>query len=310
MQRQLVRDDLTVGIIIPFFKNVAYLCELLNSIHNQSCQNYEVLLVDDSPKQRLKMRDVVNDLGVKYSILENGENLGPFATWNNGLREMIGREKYCLMAIVHEDDLLHRDYIKNSLDYYVNYPEIDVFHSKVRIIGHKGSRKFSIQDTYKNLVKQGFCGKPLFTALDDGLSRVLRNNYIFCPSMIFNVSKFSEIEFDTRWEMVGDLDFISKALLDGRKILRLPDKNYFYRRHNDNLTAELTRTSKRFEEEIQLYKELEMKCLENGYVKSAMASKRARVIKLHIIYRISLALFRFDFVNIRILFSNLLTVGR
>jgi glycosyltransferase involved in cell wall biosynthesis len=310
MQRQLFRDDLTFGIIIPFFKNVAYLCELLDSIHNQSCRNYEVLLVDDSPKQLLMISDFVSDLGVKFSILENGKNLGPFATWNNGLREMMGRERYCLLSIVHEDDLLHRDYIKNSLDYYVNFPEIDVFHSKVRIIGHKGGRKFSVQDAYKNLVKQGFRGKPLFTALDDGLSRVLRNNYIFCPSMIFNVRKFNEIEFDTRWEMVGDLDFVSKALLDGRNILRLPNKNYFYRRHRDNLTAELTRTSKRFEEEIQLYRELEVKCIKNGYVNSAKASKSARVIKLHIAFRVTLALFRFDFVNSRILFSLLLTVGR
>ena len=70
MQRQLVRDDLTVGIIITFFKNIAYLCELLDSIHNQSCQSYEVLLVDDSPKQLLEISDVVSDLGAKYSILE------------------------------------------------------------------------------------------------------------------------------------------------------------------------------------------------------------------------------------------------
>ena len=133
---------------------------------------------------------------------------------------------------------------------------------------------------------------------------------MFCPAMVFNASKFRCIEFDTRWKMVGDLEFISQALLEGRSFFQLPDKNYFYRRHNNNLTAELTHTTKRFEEEIELYEELESRCTEVGFYKSAAAAKKAQIIKLHITYRMMISLFRFDYVGFRRLFNVLLTIGK
>lgn len=299
-------DDDLVGIVVPFYSDSYYLIQLLESIANQSCSAFEVLIVDDSRDQSLRKCLGEMNSDISYSILENGINLGPFATWNRGLQEMFQKQKHCLISIVHEDDLLHRDYVKNALLCYSKHRDVDVFHSKVKIIGRKSRLKFSFQDSYKSLANFGVLGKPIRSVGDTGLASVLKNNFVFCPTMMFNVNKFDVVEFDTRWQMVSDLEFISKALLEGRSLLQLPEKIYFYRRHNNNLTAKLTNTTKRFEEELQLFREIEVRCREAGFQKSAEVAKKARIIKLHIVYRMLLALIRFDFGGIRRLLSVLL----
>lgn len=293
----------TLGIIIPFYSNREYLVQLLQSIGNQSCGAFEVLIVDDSRDQSLKKGLEEMSQNFPYLILENVTNFGPFATWNKGLHEMFQRQKYCLISIVHEDDLLHKDYVKTALLYYSNHADVDVFHSKVRIIGPKSRMKVSFQDFYKNLANFRILAKPVQSIGDAGLANVLKSNFVFCPTMLFNVEKFDSLKFDTRWQMVSDLDFISKSLLEGRKFLQIPEKIYFYRRHSNNLTAKLTLTTKRFEEELQLFGEIEERCREAGFQKSAKVAKKARIIKLHITYRILLALIRFDFGGIRRLMS-------
>jgi glycosyltransferase involved in cell wall biosynthesis len=300
----------TFGLIVPFYCNVEYFSELIDSIKRQSSSLYEVLIVDDSGKrviQRIVEEEIKDD---RFTFIENDVNQGPFASWNTGLVEMANRQKYSLLSIVHADDVLDLDYVKNAIKAFNDHPEVDIFHSKVRIIGSNGGWKFSFQDSVKSLANVGSIGKPIKSFGDKGLSHILRNNFVFCPTMVFNVSKFDSIEFGTRWKMVGDLELISQALLEGRSLLRLSEKNYYYRRHNDNLTAELTLNTKRFKEEIELYGNLESRCKKVGFYKSAAAAKKARIIKLHIMYRMVTALLRFDFVGFRRLLNLLLTIGR
>ena len=40
----------TLGIIVPFYRNLEYFYELFDSIQRQTSSSYEVLIVDDSGK--------------------------------------------------------------------------------------------------------------------------------------------------------------------------------------------------------------------------------------------------------------------
>lgn len=291
------------GIVIPVYNGGRYLAELLQSLISGSDPNWEAVIVDDSVSNKIGSELLRIQSDERFTIISNSTNQGPFASWNIGLHELFKRKKYSLISVVHEDDLLHIDYVKNSLSYFARFPEVDVFHSKVKLIGGKGRRSLSIQDAIKSIGIGFQRKKPMMTHSDNGLAKILRRNYVFCPSMIFNATKFERIKFDDRWKMVADLDFISNSLIEGCSFLQMPDKNYFYRRHKNNLTAELTRTTKRFEEELKLYKELESLCSEAGFPKSANVAKKARIIKLHIVYRMLLALIRLDLRGVRRLMS-------
>lgn len=298
------------GIVIPFYREIDYLIELVESLKKQTDPRFEVLIVDDSCSMMICPEFITEKLDDRFTIKTNETNLGPFLTWNLGLSEMMKSQRYSLISIVHEDDVLHDDYVKNSISYLAMYPEIDVFHSKVKIIGPSGKRKISLQDSYKYIGFRRFSARPVLSVSDKGLAQILRNNFVFCPTMVFNSAKFSTIEFDSRKKMVSDLDFISKSLIEGRSFLQFPDKNYYYRRHRNNLTARLTRSTERFKEEIQFYKELEIRCNDFGFQKSAAVAGKFRIIKLHLMYRILLAMLKSDIVYMRQLVSILLTSGK
>ena len=300
----------TFGIVIPFFSNFEFFSQLTSSLLAQSDGRFEVFIVDDSGEGLISSEYVQNELDDRFTLQTNEVNLGPFLSWNAGISYLLSREKYKILSIVHGDDLLDRDYVRNAIKAFNEHPEVDIFHSKVKIIGSNGGWKISFQDSVKSLANVGIMGKPIKSFGDKGLVRILRNNFVFCPTMIFNVSKFDSIEFDTRWKMVGDLEFISQALLEGRSLLRLSEKNYYYRRHGDNLTAELTLNTKRFKEEIELYGNLVSRCKKVGFHKSARAAKKARIIKLHIMYRMVISLLRFDFAGVRRLLNLLTTIGK
>ena len=65
-----------VGIIIPFFKDLQLFFDLLDSVVNQSCHNYEVLIVDDSHEQTLKKSILEKRPYTPFTIIENGNNFG------------------------------------------------------------------------------------------------------------------------------------------------------------------------------------------------------------------------------------------
>ena len=296
--------------MVPYFSRIEYFEIVYRSLLSQTDTSFEVLIIDDSGDDLIQKFLGNEQLDQRFTLVSNAINKGPFTSWNTGLNEMTNRQKYSLLSVVHADDVLDRDYVKNVIKAFSEHPEVDIFHSKVKIIGSNGGWKFSFQDSVKSLANVGTIGKPINSFGDKGLSRILRNNFVFCPTMIFNVSKFDSIKFDTRWKMVGDLEFISQALLEGRSLLRLSEKNYYYRRHGDNLTAELTLNTKRFKEEIELYGNLVARCKKVGFEKSAAAAKKARIIKLHIMYRMTISLLRFDFAGVRRLLNLLLTIGK
>jgi glycosyltransferase involved in cell wall biosynthesis len=198
---ELSRDERVFGIVIPFYREIDYLLELVESLKNQTDPRFEVLIIDDSSRMLISPEWITQKLDNRFSVKTNEINLGPFQTWNLGLSEMMNRQKYSLVSIVHEDDVLHPNYVKNSLACLVKHPEIDIFHSKVKVIGPRGKRKFSFQDMFKRIGYRGLSYKPVLAVSDQGLARILNNNYLFCPTMVFNSVKFTKIEFDfwCRW---------------------------------------------------------------------------------------------------------------
>jgi glycosyltransferase involved in cell wall biosynthesis len=305
---ELTSENRVFGIVVSAFNGI-HLRALLNSLLGQSDNRFDVLIVDDSNNNLIGKEFVERYFDDRFALRTNTENLGPFRSWNAGLSELLARRKYRILAVIHEDDILDKDYVKHMIDAVDLHPNIDVYHSRVKIIGRNGNYKFSFQDVYKALAHFTSTRKVVISFGDSGLARILTNNFVFCPTMVFNASKFRSVEFNTRWKMVGDLEFISTALLEGRSFLRLPEKNYYYRRHDDNLTTELTRTTKRFEEEVELYVDLVARCSEVGFDKSAAVAKKARIIKLHIRYRMMISLIRFDIAGFRRLFDVLSTIG-
>ena len=102
-------EEVKVSIIIPAYNVEKYVAKCLDSILNQSYQNYEIIVVNDGSKD--------NTLNIleKYSIMFNGKmriisqsNQGQSSARNNGMEYVTG--KYILF--IDADDYILNDYIE------------------------------------------------------------------------------------------------------------------------------------------------------------------------------------------------------
>ena len=98
-----------ISIIVPMYNMEEYILELLNSIKNQSYQEYEVILIDDgsTDKTAIIVKDFIkNDSRFKL-ILKS--NQGVSSARNTGLD--LAKGDYIFFA--DADDLLEEDSLKN-----------------------------------------------------------------------------------------------------------------------------------------------------------------------------------------------------
>ena len=71
-----------VSIIIPFYNHHKYLAECLDSLYNQTVQDFEIIIVDDCSDVPLKNGD--------YKLITHDNNRGVACSCNTGLRSAQG----------------------------------------------------------------------------------------------------------------------------------------------------------------------------------------------------------------------------
>ena len=103
-----------VSIILPYYKKINYIANTLNSILNQTYQNFEIILVyDDIILDDLLL--IENDFknNPKIKIIKNAQNLGAGISRNIGIKHSKGE----IIAFIDADDL----WLPNKLEKQTNF---------------------------------------------------------------------------------------------------------------------------------------------------------------------------------------------
>lgn len=110
-----------VSVVIPAYKQAAYLGAALESVLGQRYENLEVIVVNDaSPDQTNAV--VARYPDPRLSLIEHQENRGLPAARNTGLRAATGT----IFALLDADDFFHQDKIQAHVDFLRENPQIDV----------------------------------------------------------------------------------------------------------------------------------------------------------------------------------------
>ncbi len=104
--------DINVSVIIPFYSNVKWLEEAIDSVLSQTYKDCEVIVINDGSKENL------DSIVKKYSndiVFINKENGGPASARNIGIE--MAKGKY--IAFLDSDDI----WLENKLEVQVKYME-------------------------------------------------------------------------------------------------------------------------------------------------------------------------------------------
>ena len=133
-----------VSIIMPSYNTAPYIAESIQSVLDQTYENWELIIVDDCSTDDTDsvVSSYLSDSRIKY--LKNERNSGAAVSRNKALREAKGK----WIAFLDSDDLWLPNKLQKQISFmekngysfsYTNYEEIDVDGKKngVRVTGPK-----------------------------------------------------------------------------------------------------------------------------------------------------------------------------
>lgn len=111
-----------VSIIVPVYNAELYLGECIDSVIEQSYQDWELILVDDgSIDNSGKVCDEYAKQDTRIKVLHK-ENGGVTAARRDGVLQSVGE----WIFFVDADDKVEKDGLKSLVEYSVNHPEVDI----------------------------------------------------------------------------------------------------------------------------------------------------------------------------------------
>ena len=125
-----------LSVVMPVYNAEKYLSEAIESILQQSFEDFEFLIINDGSTDRSK--DIVlqyDDPRIIY--VENDSNMGLIATLNRGIKLARG----LFLARMDADDISVKDRFAKQIAFLKNNPNYGLCGSTVRIIDGKGQRK-------------------------------------------------------------------------------------------------------------------------------------------------------------------------
>lgn len=272
----------TVTVAIPFYRGLDHLAHALASVRAQTRDDWTCVVVDDCGPEP-GAAEVVTRIGdPRIRSVRNDRNLGLAGNWNRCLALAEAR----LVTLLHADDALHPGYVDAVVRAHARHPGAVAVYSRARVIGPDGAPVFSLPDRVKRVIEPRATGDTV-VAGEAGLDRLLRGQFIFCPTLCYRVDALPAEPFAARWQQVTDLAFLADTLFAGGVVVGIAEVHYDYRRHPGSETARLTASTRRFEEELAVYDEIAARAAACGWERAAARARRKRIIRAHLAYRVA-----------------------
>lgn len=101
-----------VSIITPTFNSAKFIAETIQSVQNQTYQNWELIIVDDgSSDETISIIQQIQKTEHRINLVIQPKNVGPAITRNIGIE--LAQGKY--LTFLDADDLWFPDFIQNSI---------------------------------------------------------------------------------------------------------------------------------------------------------------------------------------------------
>lgn len=199
-------------IVIPTYNRAHLLPLSIQSVLNQSFQDFEILVVDNfsSDNTSQVMEQYKNDSRIKY--YRNEKNMERGYSRNVGFHN--GNGDY--LTLLDSDDLMYVNCLQDAYEYSLKNPRIKVFHNLYEMVDQDGMP--TKRKNFKPLINQ--------------YKQICRGNFLSCIGIFLNKEVYSKFFFTEDLKMIGSEDYeIWFRILAYYKIGRIDKVNCGIREH-------------------------------------------------------------------------------
>src|SRR3989344_484233 len=180
-----------ISVVMAVHNGMPYLKDAVASILNQTCKNFEFIVIDDGSTD--KSWSFLNGLKDKrLKLIKNKKNLGLAKSLNAGLEAAKGQ----YIARMDADDISLPKRLETQLKFLENNPQVDLCGTWVKHVDENG-KELSILK------------KP---ADDKSIKKANRwVPGIVHPTWFAKKDVFKKLNYDPEYEMIEDLEFLNRA---------------------------------------------------------------------------------------------------
>jgi glycosyltransferase involved in cell wall biosynthesis len=201
-----------ISVIMSVYNAEKYLEEAVDSILNQTYQDFEFIIINDFSNDR--STDILVQYEKRFSnikLIHNSKNLG--LTKNLNLAISIAKGEF--IARMDADDISEKNRFERQIEYFKIHKELDIIGTYSYDIDEKGEiiRKRTTPVNHKNIVKI----MPMFCPMSH-------------PTIMFKKNSLAKIGFyNEKYRTSQDLEMYFRAAGAGLKFANIPEYLFKYR---------------------------------------------------------------------------------
>ncbi|PBQ33955.1 glycosyl hydrolase [Sphingobacteriaceae bacterium] len=223
-----------VSICIPVYNGAKYISEAINSVLNQTFQDFEIIILDNKSTDN-SVAVVKNYTDPRIKLFQNESNLGMLGNWNKILTLATGE----YIKLLPADDAIYPDCLKLQCEILDQdkKKEISLVSGRKNIVNAKGKIIFS----------RGFSKKRIRVSKTDAVNKNIRSggNIIGEPGVVLFRKELLEVTgvFDASIYYTMDLDLWFRMLLHG-DLFVIPDNVCIFRVSNESESTKIINRQK------------------------------------------------------------------
>lgn len=202
-----------ISLVVPMYNTpVKYFKELVESLINQTYENWELCLADGSVEKNEQLQEVINkDNRIKYKFLN--ENKGISGNTNSAIQMATGD----YIALLDHDDLIPVFCLYELVKTINKNPEVEFIYTDEDKISGDDNKRYD----------------PHFKP-DFSIDTLRSNNYI-THLAVFKKELMNKLEgFRDEYNGAQDFDIILRMAENTNKIVHIPKVLYHWRVHQDS----------------------------------------------------------------------------
>lgn len=236
MNTSIKMEHPLVSVIIPNYNHAQYLKQRIDSVLNQTYQNFELIILDDCSTDN--SMDIINyykdNPHVSHIILNDNNSGSPFLQWSKGIEMAKGE----LIWIAESDDFALPDFLETLVTELINNPKAVLAFSHSYFI-----------DTNSNVIDRDLHSNSGDSIIKHNghhfaIRTMTKRNYIYNASMVvFHRTAYNNIDKTTyqQFKSCGDWVFWTSMCLYG-DIIEVCKKCSKFRVNINGATAQASQT--------------------------------------------------------------------
>ncbi len=241
-----------VSVVVPNYNYARFLPARIESVLNQTYENYELILLDDASQDgSLEILRQYSD-NAHVSVLDvNSSNSGsPFIQWQKGIS--LAQGEYIWLA--ESDDWADPEFLETAVSLLDQHPRAIFCFLGSYCIDEDGNRMKTDFDRWSSRQQSNPSGFSVFNGLDYILHNLYWRNYIYNASgVLFRKEAFNNVSdlscFNMRY--CGDWLFWIEMARQG-EVVEVYKKMNCFRQHSSSTTVKSNTQGKGVYEDMQV----------------------------------------------------------